>query len=153
MGHQLVQRACRFDEEESINSDLIPNNLDPIEPLASAFANGRQQALKSEAEGQAAGRIERETSRLEDFYDYKERAARDKVEATRSTIYRIRDSGSESQRQILPALEANLRRDEGASANLAEERKRRIEEVEQHRYPQVSWALKSLGRIEVVNPS
>ena len=152
-GHQLVQRACRFDEEESINKDLIPNNLEQIEPLASAFANGRQQVLKIDAENQAAERIEREISRLQDFYDYKERAARDKVEATRSTWNRIRESGTESQRQILPALEANVRRDEGVSANLAEERRRRIEEAGHHRYPQVSWALKSLGRVEVVDPN
>ena len=65
----------------------------------------------------------------------------------------IQESGTEGQRQILPAWEANLRRDEGISANLAEERRRRLKEAEQHRYPQVSWALKSLGRIEVVGPS
>ena len=88
-----------------------------------------------------------------DFYDYKELAAKDKVEATRTTLARIQESGTEGQRQILPAWEANLRRDEGISANLAEERRRRIEEAEQHRYPQVSWALKSLGRIEVVEPN
>ena len=99
------------------------------------------------------GRIEREISRLGDFYDYKERAAKDKVEATRSTLARIQESGTEGQRQILPAWEANLRRGERISANLTEERWRRLEEAEQHRYPQVSWALKSLGRIEVVEPS
>ena len=101
--------------------------------------------VQNEAEAEAAGRIERETSRLEDFYDYKERATRDKVEATRATLARIQESGTESQRQILPAWEANLRRAEGISANLAQERRRRVEEAEQHRYPQVSWVLKSRG--------
>ena len=153
MGRLLVQRAYRFDSEESIEWAQIPSNLDQIEPLASSFASGRQQALQVEAEAEAAGRIEREVSRLADFYDYKEMAARDKVEATRATLARIQESGTEGQRQILPAWEANLRRDEGISANLAEERRRRIEEAEQHRYPQVSWALKSLGRIEVVDSS
>ena len=149
----LVQRAFRFDKEESISLEWIPENLDQTELLASNFASARQQALQSEAEAEAVGRIEREISRLGDFYDYKERAARDKVEATRSTLARIQESGTESQRQILPAWEANLRRDEGISANLAEERQRRVEEAEQHRYPQVSWVLKSLGRIEILEPS
>ena len=152
-GRLLVQRAFRFDKEESISLEWIPENLDQIELLASNFASARQQALQSEAEAEAVGRIEREISRLGDFYDYKERAARDKVEATRSTLARIQGSGTESQRQILPAWEANLRRDEGISANLAEERQRRVEEAEQHRYPQVSWVLKSLGRIEILGPS
>ena len=152
-GRLLVQRAFRFDNERSISWEQIPVNLDQIEPQASNFASARQQTLQSEAETDAAGRIEREISRLGDFYDYKERAARDKVEATRARLVRIKESGTESQRQILPVWEANLRRDEGISANLAEERRRRVEEAEQHRYPQVSSALKSLGRIEVVEPS
>ena len=153
IGRLLVQRAYRFDEEESIVWEQIPSNLDQIEPQASNFASAKQQALQHEAEAQAAGRSEREISRLGDFYDYKELAAKDKVEATRTTLARIQESGTEGQRQILPAWEANLRRDQGISANLAEERRRRLEEAEQHRYPQVSWALKSLGRIEVVEPS
>ena len=153
IGRLLVQRAYRFDKEESIVWEQIPSNLDQIEPQASNFASAKQQALQHEAEAQAAGRIEREISRLGDFYDYKELAAKDKVEATRTTLARIQESGTEGQRQILPAWEANLRRDEGISVNLAEERRRRLEEAEQHRYPQVSWALKSLGRIEVVEPS
>ena len=33
---------------------------------------------------------------------------------------------------------------------LAPERIRRIAKAERHRHPQVAWALKSLGRIEVV---
>ena len=153
MGRLLVQRAYRFDQEESVEWEQIPSNLNQIELLANNFASARQQALQHEAEADAAGRIEREISRLGVFYDYKELAAKDKVDATRATLVRIQESGTEGQRQILPAWEANLRRDEGISSNLAEERRRRIEEAEQHRYPQVSWALKSLGRIEVVEPS
>ena len=150
LGHQLIQRSCRFDNEEHIDANAIPDNLGHIEPLASAFANNRQQTLKHEAESQAADRIEREISRLEAFYDYKEQAARDKVAATRATLNRLRESTSEAQRQIIPVWEANLRRDEEISDSLAAERQRRITEAAQHRYPQVSWALKSLGRIEVI---
>ena len=151
IGRKLVHRACRFDKEEAVETSQIPDNLAQIEPLASNFANERRQAIQEEAESQAAERIGRETSRLEEFYAYKERAAGDKVAATQTTISRIRESGSQIQQQILPVWEANLRRDEGVVANLAEERRRRIAEVEQHRSPQVSWALKSLGRIEVVD--
>ena len=59
-------------------------------------------------------------------------------------------SADETQRRILPAWEANLRRDEALPTKLAEERHHQIAEVERHRYPMVDWALKSLGRIEVV---
>ena len=150
IGHKLVQRACRFDKEKWIDLNRIPDNLDQISPIASEFANRRQQAIQSDAAAQASGRSGREISRLEEFYDYKEQAAGDKVTATRATIQRIRESGSQSQQQILPVWEANLRRDEAIVANLADERRRRIGEIEAHRSPQVSWTLKSMGRIEVV---
>ena len=150
IGQSLVQRAGRLDKEAWVDANRIPDNLDRIGPIADGFANQRQQAIQSEAVAQAAERSSREISRWSEFYDYKERAAGDKVAATRATLQRIRESGSQSQRQILPVWEANLRRDEGVLANLAEERRRRIGEIEEHRSPQVSWALKSLGRIEVV---
>ena len=55
MGRLLVQRAYRFDQEESLEWEQIPSNLDHIEPLASNFASARQQALQHEAEAEAAG--------------------------------------------------------------------------------------------------
>ncbi len=72
------------------------------------------------------------------------------MEATLTTLNRLRESGDESQRQILPVWEANLRKAQEISDKLTEERRRRIAEVEKYRYPQVDWALKSLGRIEVI---
>ena len=151
IGRKLVQRACRFDKEERVDTNRIPDNLGQIEPLANRFATEHRQAIQSDAESQAAERSSREISRLEEFYAYKERAASDKVAESQATINRIRESGSPRQKQILSAREFNLRRDERVLANLAEERRRKIEEVEEYRYPQVSWTLKSLGRIEVVD--
>ena len=149
-GHSLVSRAYRFDSDEGdIGSAELPDNLDTIEPIASRFANARREEVQREAEGQAAGRVDTEVSRLAAWFDYRERVAIDRVEATRATLDRIRESGDESQRQILPVWEANLRRDMEVLDNLAPERSRRIAEAERYRHPQVSWSLKSLGRIEV----
>ena len=151
-GHNLVRRAFHFDDDErQIESSSIPDNLDAIVPIANRLADNKRAELQEQAERQAATRIERELSRLGEWFDYRERVARDKVEATRATLNRIRESGDETQRQILPVWEANLRRDEELLANLAPERSRRLADVEKHRYPHVSWALKALGRIEVVD--
>ena len=150
IGHNLVRRAYRFDSGEGdIDSSEIPDNLEAIAPIAGRFANARRDEIQRQAEDQAAGRVETEVSRLTKWFDYRERAAKDRVEATRSILNRIRESGDESQRQILPVWEANLRRDREVLNNLAPERSRRIAEAERYRHPQVAWALKSLGRIEV----
>ena len=152
IGRSLVERAFHFDDDErQIESSSIPDNLDAIVPIANRLADNKRAELQEQAERQATTRIERELSRLGEWFDYRERVAKDRVEATRATLNRIRESGDETQRQILPVWEANLRRDEEILANLAPERSRRLADVEKHRYPHVSWALKALGRIEVVD--
>ncbi len=152
VGQKLVRRAFHFDEDErEIDSSEIPDNLDELEPLANRIADEKREELQKQAEEQAATRVAREVLRLNQWFDYRERVAKDKVEATRSILDSIRGSGDGSQRQIIPVWEANLRRDEELLENLAPERSRRISEVQKHRYPQVAWELKSLGRIEVVD--
>ena len=152
IGHKLVKRAFHFDDDErEIDASDIPDNLDELEPLANRIADAKREELHEQAEGQAAARVRREVSRLDQWFDYRERVAKDKVEATQAILESIRESGDESQRQILPAWEANLRRDEDLLDNLGPERSRRMADVQKHRYPQVAWALKSLGRIEVVD--
>ena len=153
-GHHIVQRAYRFDRnEQEMHPSEIPDNLREIEPQANRFANAEREAVQQQAETQAAERFNREIARLEAWFDYRERAASDRVEATSATLNRHRESDDESQRQILPVWEANLRRDKELLGNLTEERRRRIDEAERYRHPQVDWVLKSLGRIEVVAPN
>ena len=153
MGRLLVERARRFDAEGSIDPQTIPGNLDRAERLADDFISDKRQKLQREAESQAAERVGGEVSRLNAFYDYKERAAQDKVEATQATLNRIQESGDPSQRRILPVLEANLRTDEAAAAQLSRDRSRRVAEADANRSPQVSFALRSLGRIEIAAPA
>ena len=108
-GHSLVRHAYQFDiDEKDIEHADIPDNLERIAPIADRFANGRREEIQQQAESQAAGRIDTEVSRLAEWFDYRERAARDRVEATQDILNRIRESGDESQRQILPVWEANL---------------------------------------------
>ena len=153
MGRLLVERACRLDYEESVDAGLIPDNLDSAERLATDFINDRQQELQRDAAVRASERVDGEVARLNAFYDYKERAAQDKVEATRATLNRIRESGDPSQQRILPVWEATLRTDEAAAAQLSRDRSRRIAAAAANRSPQVAFALRSLGRIEIAAPA
>ena len=141
MGRKLVKHAFHFDDDErEIEASEIPYNLDSLEPLANRTAATKREELQAQAEGRAAARVEREVSRLDQWFDYRERVAKDKVEATRAILESIRESGDESQRQIIPAWEANLRRDEDLLENLGPERNRRMADV------QNTSTHKSLGR-------
>ena len=149
MGELLVERACRFNREEGVDAGLIPGNLDRAEQIAAQFIIDRQQELQREAQTRAAERVDGEVARLNALYDHRERAAKDRVEATRATLNGIRESDDRRQRRILPVWEANLQRDEGIAIRFAEDRKQRIAEAEENRNPQVSYALTALGRIEI----
>ena len=147
----LMQRACQFDaSEEEIEKTNLPDNLMEMKSLANGFAEKKRKSLQEQAESQSTGRVDQEVSRLSAWFDYRELAATDRVEATGSILNRIRESDDELQRQILPVWEANLKRDRALLDSLAEERARRIAEAEKHRHPQVAWALKALARIEVI---
>ncbi len=111
-GQLLVQHACRFEREDAIEPTAIPANLDPIAAVASRFASDKRQEFQSRAEKEAGARITREVSRLKDRFEYRERVAQDRLEATRSTLKKIRASDDGTQRRILPVWEHNLRRDE-----------------------------------------
>ena len=151
LGRKLSERTCRFDKDErEIDPSSIPDNLSGIKPVAEKAATAERESLQQQIQSQAAERVDLEVARLKVFFEYRERTARDKVEETRATLNRIQESEDESQRQILPVWEANLRRDEATLAELAAERPRRIGDAEKYRHLQVAWALKSLGRIEVV---
>ena len=153
LGLQLIERATRFNEdEEEIDADSIPDNLKLLEPRASAAAINEWELLQRQVQDEATERVDREVGRLRGYFEYRERAAQDKVDATSGTVNRFRESDDEARQRILPAWEANLRRDEELVERLPEERRRRISEAERHRNPQVSWVLKSLGRIEVLSP-
>ena len=151
-GRNLVRRACRFEDvEQEIEPADIPDNLGQISQLADQFVNSKQETLQQQAESQTTERIDREVARLEKWFDYRETSARGKVEATHSIVNRFQRSHEAAHRRILPAWEDRLRRDEELLNNLPKDRQRRIAELEKYRYPQVAWALKSLGRIEVIS--
>ena len=151
-GRKLAERAGRFDSNETeIDPSSFPSNLSVIKSVADQAAKAEFESLQEQTQSQATERVDRDVARLKAYFDYREMTARDKVEETRSILNRIRESNDESERQILPVWEANLRRDEAMLTELAEERPRRIEDAEKYRRPQVAWALKSLGRIEVVS--
>lgn len=153
VGHSLVERAYQFDsDEKDIELSDIPNNLGEVAYKANRFADDKRTELQHKAEVEATAEVDTEVSRIGKYFDYLEQAARDKVEATHRTLESIRASGNNSQLQILPVWEANLRRDRELLDNVEPEHKRQIAEIESRRYPQVTWSLKALGRIEVVAP-
>ena len=152
IGGALVQRGALFSrsEEGDIPPDAIP--LDALDEATQAaashvgeLADQRQEIVTAEAEQ----RVTRERTRLEAWFDHRERAAADKIASTQATVERIRASVDEGERRILPVWEKNLEDAQQLANDLALDRSRRMAEIESHRHPSIDHQLVSVARIEV----
>lgn len=152
VGRRIAQRATRFDarETEIPRSEVPIQGLRRIADIAEGFAEDRRRNLQKEAEREAGANVDREIGRLRDWFDYRERAARDRLRSTQATLDRLRRSLDVSDHKIVPVWQANLRRAEELLTTLADERGRRFAETESLRQPSVTSSLKSLGRVEIV---
>ena len=153
LGRRLVERAGRFDPAETaIARAAIPDNLLEVKPIADQVASAQSLEIRQRAQDQAAEQSDREIPMVSNLFDDKMQVALDKVEFLRDKCTELReehDAGKTWVARVLPTWEANLRRAEELAEQLPIERQRRLEELKQSR-PQVSYALRSLGRIEVV---
>ena len=152
IGSALVRRGALFSRsgEGDIPLDAIP--VDTVDKAAQAaasrvgeFANRRQEIVAAEADQ----RVTRERTRLEAWFDHRERAATDKVASTRATVERLCASDDEGERRILPVWEKNLEDAQQLAKDLAVDRARRMAEIERHRHPSIDHQLVSVARIEV----
>ena len=150
LGQRITERACLFDRaEQEIPLLDIPSNVGAAKALVDAFVENKRQALEDDATEQADVQVTQEVDRLTKYFDYRERAAADKLRSEQETLDNL-PLGTAQQRQVIPIFEARVHAAEAVLNDLPEERKRRIAEAEKFRYPVVSYSLKSLGRIEVV---
>ena len=152
VGRRIAKRAARFDarETEIPQSEVPIPGVRRVADVAESYAEDRRRKLRKEAEHEADTNVDREIGRLGDWFDYRERAARDRARSTQATLERLRRSVEVSDHKIVPVWQANLRRDEELLTTLANERDRRFTEIESLRQPSVTSSLKSLGRVEIV---
>ena len=153
VGRRIAKRAARFDacETDIPQSEVPISGVRRIADVAETFAESRRRKLQKEAEHEADTNVDREIGRLTDWFDYRERAARDRARSTQATLERLRRSVEVSDHKIVPVWQANLRRDEELLTTLGNERDRRFTETESLRQPSVTSSLKSLGRIKIVS--
>jgi superfamily II DNA or RNA helicase len=152
IGQAVILRAAKLPRfgEEPIPVEEIPFDLlEDVLAAAERFVNEAAAVMQTEAELDAQIRIDRERAKLEAYFDYRERAAADRLASTAATLERMKAATSEGERRIIPIWQANLERDERLVQELAEQRGRQLANLEKLRNPVVDWELVSAGRIEI----
>jgi hypothetical protein len=128
----LLERASRIKREEWRDASAIPPRDTGFEAaVAAAAARSLARLLERQADlaGANRERLEQERAKLERFYEYKERAADEKLASVRVVYDRLLVSDDADEQRILPVWAKNLENAERVVANLAEERERRLAEL------------------------
>ena len=150
IGSAVVRKMSQDAGAEAVDPSRIPvDGIEAARDRAAERAGQIREELAQLAERDAGERVDLERQRLEAWFEYRKQAARDKAEATHETLRRLRASNEESDRRVVPVWDSNWRRDRRIFDALEEERRRRLAEIERQRHPSVSWALRSVGRIEI----
>lgn len=155
-GERLVARCAQFRRsgEGDVEQGAIPlETLDDAEAAAERHVDEIVAETTASAGAEADDLVEREVSKLEAWFDHRQKAAADKVSSVRATLERLAQSTDDSQRKIIPVWEANLARAEELLHGLSDERSRRLAAVEKKRNPVVDHRLDVVGWVEVVDTS
>jgi ATP-dependent helicase HepA len=151
-GQALVERAAELERQvdDIPFDDLHLDSLDDAEEAARAVVDGVEDEERERAVRNAREQAAREREKLMAWFDYRERAAEDKVAATRATLERLQASDDAGQRRIIPVWESNLERDQSVLSELQHQRDTQFARLDRVRDPSVSTTVVAAGRVEVI---
>jgi hypothetical protein len=152
VGEALVRRAAQFPRsgDLAIPLDAIPfDRLEEVQAVAEMFIGEEAALMQLEAERDTQTRIDRERTKLEAYFDYRQRSADDRLANTATTLERLKTADSDGERRVVPIWQANLERDERLVQELSDERTRQLANLEKLRNPIVDQELVSAGRVEI----
>lgn len=151
-GRELVALATRFPRGQVSDipfDDLDFTKFERARDQAERFASEVARTLERDALAEAESRLELERARLETYFDYRQIAATDRLAATAATLKSLANSVDENVRKIIPVWQSNLERDERLVQELADERARKLAELEKLLEPSVDWQMVGAGRVEI----
>lgn len=128
----LLERAMTGRREEFPEAPALPPRnaaFDEAVALADQEAVGRLLERQAEIEGTNGRLLAEERDKRERLYGYRAQAARDKLEANRRILDRIRISPEDADRRILPVWEKNVETAERMLEVIAQEREARLGEL------------------------
>jgi ATP-dependent helicase HepA len=148
----LVERATKIKREEWRDPAALPArdaSFDHAVASAQALALQRLIARQTELAEANRERLDQERTKLARFYEYKERAAAEKLVAVQNVYERLLVSDDGDDQRILPVWSKNLENAERLVANLAEERDRRVADLAGREQVAVQNELLTTSFVEV----
>jgi SNF2 family DNA or RNA helicase len=148
----LLEQATLGKREDYGPLDLPPRDdgFEAAVQQAESMAVTRLMQRQLELSETNTERLERERTKLDRFYSYKEKAAGEKLERTRQTFERLSQSEDPEIQRIVPVWATNLENAKRLVAELAIERERRLGELEGRDQIAAQHQLLSAAYVEIV---
>jgi hypothetical protein len=151
LGRRLLERAASFPNDRALSPADVPS--DELEPaLAAAETAGfeRLDQLETQAREDSDRQLVRERTKLSAYFDYRDRAARDRLTSSRRVLAGLEAEHHAERRRIIPVWRANVGRDERLVEELATERVVRLAQLAQRAASGGDLRLVAAARVELV---
>lgn len=151
MGQRLLTRATHIPNDHALaNVDVPTEGLDQAVAVAEAAGFDTLTTLERDATHDSAQRVQRERTKLAAYFDYRDRAAADRLTSSRQTLATLEASQDPEQRRIIPVWRANVARDERLGEQLAAERIAQLRKLDDKRHVAGDLSLVAVARINIV---
>jgi len=150
LGAHLVARSAKFPKDEALSPGDIPiDTLDVALDAADRLVYQRLSTLEEHAHEDSRRRIDRERDKLTRYFDYRQQAAVDRLAMSQATLAMLEASSDQERRKIIPVWRANVARDERLISELADDRQRRLDQLDLQATGSGDSRLVALARVEI----
>ncbi len=151
LGATLLERCAGFPEDIALTPADIPvETLDEALVTAETRAYERLATLEAAAKAESDRMRERERDKLVGWFDYRDKAAHDRLVSSMQTLMGLERRDDPDARRILPVWRANVARDERLVEQLVEEREVQLRQLERRANSSGDSRLIAVARVEVL---
>jgi ATP-dependent helicase HepA len=150
LGLRLLERAASFPNDRALSPADVTGDLDSAVSAAESVGFARLQQLEADAHDQSERQIVRERAKLSAYFDYRDQAARDRLDSSRRVLRGLEAADNPDTRRILPVWRANVARDERLIQELAADRVERLQQLEHRAGGAGDLRLVAVARVEIV---
>src|SRR5699024_1100003 len=149
-GQALIERAATFPNDVALApSDYEPDDVDDAIALAEEHCYERLHQIESAVRADSERSLDRERQKMTAYFDYRDLAARDRLESSRQTLRQLQGSDNPETRRIIPVWKANVARDERLIEQLSEERQNRLNTLTRRAAGSGDLRLLALARVHI----
>jgi len=148
----LLERSARIKREDWGSVELPPRDERFEKAVVYADKRAIQRLLEQQSalSLQNAERLEKERIKLENLYDYRQKALADKLESVNNVLNRVSESTDPTVRRIIPAWQKNLENVVQLAERTKVERESRLNELRGREQVSAQHEMISASFIDIV---